>query len=277
MPAAVAGGHRHQRQDDHGRHARGDPARRRARRGGLRQRRLPGGRRRSGEGARRARRGAVELPAALVAVGACPPRGACSTSPRTTSTGTARWPPTPRPRRGRCAGRSRSCGVDDPAAAALLAAAPAREAGRASRSAAPGARPARRRRGARSSTARSAAGMRWLDVAAVTPGGPPGLTDALAAAALARAHGVAARRASRPGWRRSGPGGTAAPSSARSTGSPTSTTPRRPTRTPPPRSLAAHGRGRRRRCVWIVGRPAEGGVGRRAGRRARPGRCARRW
>jgi UDP-N-acetylmuramoylalanine--D-glutamate ligase len=54
------------------------------------------------------------------------------------------------------------------------------------------------------------------DVADVTPGGPPGLTDALAAAALARAYGVSADavarglRDFRPGPHRSAPVGTSA-------------------------------------------------------------------
>ena len=85
----------------------GDPARGRVGRRGLREHRLPGGGRGPG-GAAGARGGAVELPAALVAVGGARRRGACSTSPRTISTGTARWPPTRPPRRGRCAARWRS-------------------------------------------------------------------------------------------------------------------------------------------------------------------------
>ena len=59
-------------------------------------------------------------------------------------------------------------------------------------------------------------GVRLAAVEDVTPGGPPGLTDALAAAALARAYGVSAEavreglRAYRPGPHRSAPVGTVA-------------------------------------------------------------------
>ena len=53
-------------------------------------------------------------------------------------------------------------------------------------------RPARRRGGAL--VDRAFGGGTLADVAAVRPGGPSGLTDALAAAALARANGVRARR-----------------------------------------------------------------------------------
>jgi UDP-N-acetylmuramoylalanine--D-glutamate ligase len=63
---------------------------------------------------------------------------------------------------------------------------------------------------------RESDGVVLADVADVTPGGPPGLTDALAAAALARAYGVSADavahglRDFRPGPHRSAPVGTSA-------------------------------------------------------------------
>ena len=79
------------------------------------------------------------------------------------------------------------CGVDDPAAAALLAAAPAQM-----RVGVTLAVPGPDQLGVDEGALvdRAFGGGALLDVAAVTPGGPSGLTDALAAAALARAHGV---------------------------------------------------------------------------------------
>jgi UDP-N-acetylmuramoylalanine--D-glutamate ligase len=79
------------------------------------------------------------------------------------------------------------CGVDDPAAAALLAAAPAQK-----RVGVTLAAPGPDQLGVDGSALvdRAFGGGMLVDVAAVTPGGPSGLTDALAAAALARAHGV---------------------------------------------------------------------------------------
>lgn len=79
-------------------------------------------------------------------------------------------------------------GVDDPAAAALLAAAPAgRRVGVTLRRPAPG------QVGIAGGALvdRAFGGGELADVGSVTPGGPSGLIDALAAAALARAHGVA--------------------------------------------------------------------------------------
>ena len=79
------------------------------------------------------------------------------------------------------------CGVDDPAAAALLAAAPAQM-----RVGVTLAVPGPDQLGVDGGALvdRAFGGGMLVDVAAVTPGGPSGLTDALAAAALARAHGV---------------------------------------------------------------------------------------
>jgi UDP-N-acetylmuramoylalanine--D-glutamate ligase len=78
-------------------------------------------------------------------------------------------------------------GIDDPAAAALLAAAPAqRRVG--VTLAAPGPDQFGITGGAL--VDRAFGGGELADVASVLPGGPSGLTDALAAAALARAHGV---------------------------------------------------------------------------------------
>ena len=79
------------------------------------------------------------------------------------------------------------CGVDDPAAAALLAAAPAPM-----RVGVTLAVPGPDQLGVDGGALvdRAFGGGALVDVAAVTPGGPSGLTDALAAAALARAHGV---------------------------------------------------------------------------------------
>jgi len=79
------------------------------------------------------------------------------------------------------------CGVDDPAAAALLAAAPAQL-----RVGVTLAVPGPDQLGVDGGALvdRAFGGGALVDVAAVTPGGPSGLTDALAAAALARAHGV---------------------------------------------------------------------------------------
>jgi UDP-N-acetylmuramoylalanine--D-glutamate ligase len=79
------------------------------------------------------------------------------------------------------------CGVDDPAAAALLAAAPAEK-----RVGVTLAVPGPDQLGVDGGALvdRAFGGGMLVDVAAVTPGGPSGLTDALAAAALARAHGV---------------------------------------------------------------------------------------
>ncbi len=88
-PRAVARRHRHQRQDDDRADARRDPARRRAAQRRRRQRRPAD--RRGGDGpraVRRARRRAVQLPAALHRTRWPPSRPPCSTSPRTTSTGT---------------------------------------------------------------------------------------------------------------------------------------------------------------------------------------------
>ena len=79
------------------------------------------------------------------------------------------------------------CGVDDPAAAALLAAAPAEKRVGVTL-AAPG--PDQLGVDGGALLDRAFGGGMLVDVAAVTPGGPSGLTDALAAAALARAHGV---------------------------------------------------------------------------------------
>ena len=79
------------------------------------------------------------------------------------------------------------CGVDDPAAAALLAAAPAEKRVGVTL-AAPG--PDQLGVDGGALVDRAFGGGTLVDVAAVTPGGPSGLTDALAAAALARAHGV---------------------------------------------------------------------------------------
>jgi UDP-N-acetylmuramoylalanine--D-glutamate ligase len=80
-------------------------------------------------------------------------------------------------------------GVDDPAAAALLASASSpRRVGVTLREPGPG------QLGIAGEVLVDRAfadGMALAPVAAVHPGGPPGLTDALAAAALARAHGVA--------------------------------------------------------------------------------------
>ena len=64
---------------------------------------------------------------------------------------------------------------------------------------------------------------------------PHNVANALAAAALARAYGVAAARRPRRAARLPRPARTASPSSPRSPASATSTTPRRPTRTPRPR------------------------------------------
>ena len=79
------------------------------------------------------------------------------------------------------------CGVDDPAAAALLAAAPAQL-----RVGVTLAVPGPDQLGVDGGALvdRAFGGGALVDVAAVTPGGPSGLTDALAAAALARAYGV---------------------------------------------------------------------------------------
>jgi UDP-N-acetylmuramoylalanine--D-glutamate ligase len=79
------------------------------------------------------------------------------------------------------------CGVDDPAAAALLAAAPAEKRVGVTL-AAPG--PDQLGVDGGALVDRAFGGGMLADVAAVTPGGPSGLTDALAAAGLARAHGV---------------------------------------------------------------------------------------
>ena len=98
-------------------------------------------------------------------------------------------------------------GVDDPTAAALLAAAPAaRKVG--VTLGAPGPDQLGIADGAL--VDRAFGGGPLADVAAVHPGGPPGLTDALAAAALARAQGVGAEAvaaglaAFRPGPHRGG-------------------------------------------------------------------------
>ena len=90
-PAPWLARHRHQRQDHHRADARLDPARRRTAPGRLRQRRPAA--RRGGDGpraVRRARRGAVQLPAALHLTRWPRSPPPCSTSPRTTSTGTPR-------------------------------------------------------------------------------------------------------------------------------------------------------------------------------------------
>ena len=170
-----------------------------------------GGRR----GARRARRGAVELPAALVAVGAA--RRGLRAERRRGPPGLARLDG--RLRRGQGAGAARAGrggGVDDPAAAALLAAAPAAEAGgRHARRARP--RPARRRRGRarRPGVRRRGAGRRRRRHARRP-------VRAHRRAGRRRA-GPRARRAARRGRGRAGgvPAGrrTAAPSSPRSTAS----------------------------------------------------------
>ena len=97
--AALAGGHRHQRQDHHDVDAARDVDRRRPAQRAVRQHRQPGARR-AGPAGRAAGRRAVQLPAALGAVAAARGRAWCSTSPRTTWTGTARWRTTPRPRPG---------------------------------------------------------------------------------------------------------------------------------------------------------------------------------
>ena len=94
---------------------------------------------------------------------------------------------------------------------------------------------------------------------------PHFVANALAAAALARV----ARRARRPpcatGCAPSGPTATGSPRSPRSTASPGSTTPRPPTRTPPPSSLQAYDP-----VVWVAGGLAKGAALRRP--RARPSR-----
>ncbi|MGI5129362.1 UDP-N-acetylmuramoyl-L-alanine--D-glutamate ligase [Pseudonocardia sp. CA-107938] len=78
-------------------------------------------------------------------------------------------------------------GIDDPRAAVLLAAAPApRRVGVTLHVPGPG----QLGIAAGELVDRAFGDVALADVASVTPGGPPGLTDALAAAALARAHGV---------------------------------------------------------------------------------------
>ena len=99
--AALAGRHRHQRQDHDRRHARVDPARGRPARGRGRQRRAAA----RGGGARRARRttsspSSCRASSCTGAVDLAPDGGrGAQHRRRTTSTGTARSRPTPRPRR----------------------------------------------------------------------------------------------------------------------------------------------------------------------------------
>ena len=262
-PADVARGHRHQRQDHHRRHAGGDPARRRPRRGGLRQHRLPGRGGRAG-GARGAGRGAVQLPAALVAVD--PPAAGLRAQRGRGPPRLARLDGRLRRREGPGAARRpvAVAGVDDPAAAALLAASPApRRVGRhaaASRhpassgsstgcwSTAPSATTERARRSRRPPCTRRA---------------PPGITDALAAAALARAARRWARTPSRAGLADFRPGP--------HRGAVVATVARRPLR----RRLQGHQPARRRAPSLAAQVPHAGRVDRRRAAQGRLGR--RRW
>ena len=215
-------------------------------------------------------RGAVELPAALVAVGAPLAAGACSTSPRTTSTGTARWPPTPPRRPGRCAATVAVAGVDDPRGRRAAGRRARRRAGSGSPAASPAPgqlgvvggharRPGVRRRRSSSPT-----------IADVAPPGPPGRAERAGRRRAGPRARRGARRRSPPGCARVRPGAAPRRRGRRGgRGHGGSTTPRPPTRTPPPPSLAAHpprGLGGRR--------PAQGRRRRRARRRGHRDRLA---
>nr|WP_211177685.1 UDP-N-acetylmuramoyl-L-alanine--D-glutamate ligase [Pseudonocardia acidicola] len=139
-------------------------------------------------------------------------------------------------------------GVDDPAAAALLAASPApRRVG--VTLAEPGPDQLGIAGGVLVDRAFGDAAVPLIDAGRVRPGGPPGLTDALAAAALARAYGVAPEAVRdglagfRPGPHRAEPVGTVA--GVRYVDDSKATNPHAADA-----SLAAQAAGR---IVWIVG------------------------
>ena len=262
--APVAGGHRHQRQDHDRADARRDPARRRPAQRRRRQRRAAD--RRGGDGpraVRRARGRAVQLPAALHRLDerASPPR--CSTSPRTTSTGTRlAWTSTPPTRAGSTSGSQRACvyNVADP----MTERAGPRGRRRRGR---PRDRlhPRHARRSgwsawsttssptARSSSSGESSAAELCTIADLASPAPHFVANALAAAALARAHGVppaAVRDGLRGVPARRAPDRRRRP---RSTASPRSTTPRPPTRTPPSPRCSAYDP-----VVWVAGGLAKG-------------------
>ncbi len=131
-------------------------------------------------------------------------RPRCSTSPRTTSTGTARWRRTPRTRAGSTSGTEVACvyNVDDPVTEELVREADVAEGCRAigftlgvpaRRHARRGRRRPRRPR-VRRRAADSGGRARHASADVDPPPAPHNVANALAAAALARAVGVAAGR-----------------------------------------------------------------------------------
>ena len=125
--AALAGRDRDQRQDHHHVDAARDAGGGRPPQPAVRQYRQPGARR-AGRAGRRCWPSSCRV-SNCTGRRRCGRRPAwCSMSPRTTSTGTARWPPTPRDKARVLDGRVAVVGLDDPVAAGLLntAAAPVR-------------------------------------------------------------------------------------------------------------------------------------------------------
>ncbi len=228
------GDHRQQRQEHHDRLDRRHAARRRHQGRGLRQhRRAAGGHDRRPAGPRLRGR-AVELPdRGDRRLSSRAPRR-CSTSPRTTSTATARWPPTPRPRSGSSVTRTRTasrCSTPTIPRPSRSRPAPASASSRAADRVADGCwvegRPGGRGHAGRAGV-RALPGLRRAARRRAEPGERHG-GGAAGAGDRRRARGAAHRAARLPGACRtawSGSGERAASSST--------TTPRGPTRRRPP-------------------------------------------
>ena len=187
----------------------------------------------------------------------------CSTSPRTTSTGTVlAWRTTPPTRAGSTSASERACvyNVADPVTEELVREADVVEGARAVgfTLGVPGRRHGRRRRrrAGRPGLRRAAAAQRRRAVHASPTWPPPAPALRRQRAGRGRA-GPRARRAARPrsatGCAPSGPRPPHRRRRRRSTAYATSTTPRPPTRTPPPSSLQAYDP-----VVWVAGGLAKG-------------------
>ena len=194
--------HRHQRQDHDRPDARLDPEGGGPAHGRRRQhRRLAARRGPRRRAVRRPRRRTVQLPAALGALACAPTPPPCSTSPPTTSTGTAPWRRTPPTR----AGSTRA--IRSPASTTSPTRPPrtwcARRTSRraAGPSASPSARPGPSQLGVVDGILvdrafvenRQKHAQELAEVSDVNPPAPHNIANALAAAALARAFGVPAR------------------------------------------------------------------------------------
>ncbi len=208
-----------------------------------------------GRAARRApgaRRRALELPARVVAVGAPVRRRGAQRRRRPPRLARLDGRLRARRRPGCYAARSPSRASTTARAADAAArrarAAPRRVHPRRARPGRAGHRATRRARRPGLRRRRGRGGTVLAALADVAPPGPPGEANALAAAALARAHGVPRRGRRRGAARLRARARTAVPSSPSRAGCAGSTTPRPPTRTRPrPPSPRTH------RVVWVAG------------------------